>query len=96
MFGDRIDRKMLAFTERSKIANYSLQVFAYALPFVLGVAAALTGGSAMNAVERSGGRYVGNTLAVFSMLAGGLAAVVAGCMMVSLYLWPRLPALYTT
>ncbi len=96
VFGDRIDRKMLAFTERSKIANYSLQVFAYALPFVLGVAAALTGGSAMNAVERSGGRYVGNTLAVFSMLAGGLAAVVAGCMMVSLYLWPRLPALYTT
>ena len=38
----------------------------------------------------------GNTLAVFAMLAGGLAAVVAGCMMVTLYVWPRVPALYTT
>jgi len=26
----------------------------------------------------------------------GLAAVVAGCMMISLYLWPMLPSLYTT
>lgn len=90
VFGDRIDTKMRTLTQNSKIANYALQIFAYVLPFVLGVGAALTGGATMNAVERSGGRYVGNTLAVFSMLAGGLAAVVAGCMMVSLYLWPRL------
>ena len=73
-----------------------LQLVAYVLPFVLGIGAALTGGAAMNAVERSGGRYVGNTLAVFSMLGGGLAAVVAGCMMVTLYVWPRVPSLYTT
>src|SRR5207248_10930404 len=44
IFGDRIDRKMLALTERSKIANYSLQIVAYVLPFFLGLAAALTGG----------------------------------------------------
>ncbi|MBP3954657.1 hypothetical protein J8F10_05090 [Gemmata sp. G18] len=96
VLGERIDRKVLATTERSKIANYSVQICAYVLPFVLGFGAALMGGAAMRAVERSGGKFVGNTLAVFSMLIGGLAAVVAGCMMISLYLWPRLPSFYTT
>lgn len=96
VFGDRFDRAALELTERSRMANYSLQVVAYVLPFVLGIAAAWTGGAAMSAVGRSGGRYAGNTLSVFAMLAGGLAAVVAGCMMVSLYLWPHLPSLYTT
>ncbi len=90
------DRWILTHTTNSKIANSSLQIFVYVLPFVLGVGAALTGGSAMNAVQRSGGRCVGNTLAVFSMLVGGLAAVVAGCMMIALYVWPRVPSLYTT
>jgi hypothetical protein len=96
LFGDRIDRKMLAFTEQSKIANYTLQLFAYVLPFFLGLAGALTGGWAMKVVQASGGKYSGNTLAVFSMLVGGLASVVAGCMMISLYVWPHLPSLYTT
>jgi hypothetical protein len=96
VFGDRIDHKMLALTERSKIANYSLQLVAFVLPFWLGLAGALTGGWAMKVVQQSGGKYAGNTLAVFSMMIGGLAAVVAGCMMVSLYVWPHLPALYTT
>ena len=96
IFGDRIDRKMLALTERSKIANYSLQIVAYVLPFWLGLAGALTGGWAMKVVQQSNGKYSGNTLAVFSMMIGGLAAVVAGCMMVSLYVWPLLPSLYTT
>lgn len=95
-FGDRIDHKMRALTERSKFANYSLQVVAFVLPFFLGLAGALTGGWAMKVVQASGGKYAGNTLAVFSMMIGGLAAVVAGCMVVSLYLWPHLPTLYTT
>jgi hypothetical protein len=95
-FGDRIDNKMLALTTRSKIANYSLQIVAYVLPFWLGLAGALTGGWAMKVIEHSGGKYSGNALAVFSMMIGGLAAVVAGCMMVSLYVWPHLPTLYTT
>ena len=95
VFGERIDSKFRTLTHNSKIANYMLQLVAYVLPFVLGIGAALTGCAAMNAVERSGGRYVGYTLAVFSMLAGGLAAVVAGCMMVTLYVWPHVPALYT-
>jgi hypothetical protein len=96
IFGDRIDRKMLALAERSKFANYSLQVVAFVLPFFLGSAGALLGGWAMKTVQAAGGRYSGNTLAVFSMMIGGLAAVVAGCMMVSLYVWPHLPTLYTT
>src|SRR5687768_1248122 len=37
VFGDDIDRKMLSITERSKIANYSLQLVAYVLPFALGL-----------------------------------------------------------
>lgn len=95
-FGDRIDRKVLAITERSKVTNYTVQLVAYVLPFFLGLAGALTGGWAMKVVQASGGRYAGNTLAVFSMMVGGLAAVVAGCMIISLYVWPRLPAVYTT
>lgn len=96
ILGDRIDRKILALTERSKIANYTLQLVAYVLPFFLGLAGALTGGWAMKIVQASDGKYTGNTLAVFAMMAGGLATVVAGCMMISLYLWPLLPSLYTT
>jgi hypothetical protein len=96
IFGERIDYKMRKLTGESKIANYSVQIVAYILPFVLGVGAALTGGWAMKMVQASGGKYAGNTLAVFSMMIGGLAAVVAGCMMVSLYVWPHLPSLYTT
>lgn len=96
LFGDDIDRRMLTWTERSKFANYSVQLLAYVLPFFLGLAGALTGGWAMKVVQQSGGKYAGNTLAVFSMLVGGLATVVTGCMMVSLYLWPLLPSLYTT
>jgi hypothetical protein len=93
-FGDRIDRKVLALTEQSKAASYAVQFVAYFLPFALGLAGALTGGWAMKLVQSSGGNYVGNTLAVFSMMIGGLAAVVAGCMMMSLYVWPNLPSVY--
>lgn len=95
VFGDRFDRKMLALTERSQVANDLVQLVAFVLPFILGAGAALVGGWAMKAVQSSGGRYAGNTLAVFSMMIGGLAAVTAGCMMVSLYLWPHLPSVYT-
>jgi hypothetical protein len=95
LFGERIDNKMLALTERSKIANYTLQIFAYVLPFALGVVAALTGGAAMRAVQRSQGRRVGNTLAVFAIMIGGLAAAVAGSMIISLYVWPWVPSPYT-
>jgi hypothetical protein len=96
VFGERLDKRMLALTGRSKVANYSLQLVAFVLPFFLGLAAALVGGWAMKAVQASGGRFAGNTLAVFSMMIGGLAAVTAGCMMISLYVWPLLPSTYTT
>jgi hypothetical protein len=95
VFGDRVDRKMVALTERSKIANYSLQVVAFVLPFFLGLGAAIVGGSAMSAIERSAGRTSGNFPAVFSIMIGGFAAVISGCMMLSLYVWPVMPSLYT-
>jgi len=96
VFGGRIDSKMIALTTRSKIANYSLQIVAFMVPFTLGIVAALLGGWGMTAIERTGGIYSGNFQAVFAQLIGSFAAVIAGCMMLSLYVWPYLPALYTT
>lgn len=96
LLGDRIDQKLLALTERSKIASYSLQVIAYFLPLALGIGAALTGGLAMKVIEQSGRQYAGNFQSVFSMLMGGFAAVIAGCMIFSLYVWRFVPSVYTT
>jgi len=96
VFGARIDSKMIDLTTRSKIANYSLQIVAFMVPFTLGIVAALLGGWGMTAIERAGDLYSGNLQAVFAQLIGSFAAVIAGCMMLSLYVWPYLPALYTT
>jgi hypothetical protein len=90
-----VDHKLLELTQRSKIANYSLQVLAFFLPLALGVGAALTGGLAMKVIEQSGGKYAGNFQSVFSMLMGGFAAVIAGCMIFTLYVWPLIPPVYT-
>ena len=95
VFGERFDTKMLALTERSKPARYAVQVVAYFFPFALGIGAALLGGWAMKAVEQSNGQRVGSTLAVFSIMIGGLAAVIAGCMIFSYYVWAWMPSLYT-
>lgn len=95
VFGERIDRKILAITERSKIANYSLQIVAYVLPFLLGLAAALTGGQAMSVIERTNGQYGGYLQTVLAMMIGGFAACIGGCMMLSVFVWPMLPSLYT-
>ena len=94
IFGGRIDSKMIAFTTKSKIANYSLQILAFMVPFVLGVVAALLGGWGMSAIERT--KTSGSMQAVFAQLIGCFAAVISGCMMLSLYVWPYLPSLYTT
>lgn len=95
VFGEHLDKKILEFTERSKIARYSLQIVAFVLPFVLGITAALIGGTAMTAVEKSKGQYSGNFQSVFSILIGGFAAIIAGCMIVSVYIWPLMPSFYT-
>jgi hypothetical protein len=95
VFGDRADKKILALTERSKIARYTLQVVAFVLPFALGLVAALMGGSAMTAIEKSGGTRAGNFQAVFAIMIGGFAAIIGGCMIVSVYVWPHLPSIYT-
>ena len=86
---------MLALTERSKIANYSLQILAFVLPFILGISAAIMGGSALSAIERSRGQTIGNFQGVVSIMIGGFAAAISGSMMMAFYIWPLLPSLYT-
>jgi hypothetical protein len=95
LFGESLDRKILALTERSKIARYCLELIAFGLPFVLGITAALIGATAMRTIEQSRGQYCGNFQAVFSILIGGFASVISGCMIVSIFIWPLVPSLYT-
>ena len=82
-------------TQTSRVTRYTIEVVAFVLPMVLGVGAALLGGEAMKAVEKAGGRYSGSLPAVFAIMIGGLAAVVAGCMTVAVFVWPHVPSLYT-
>lgn len=95
VFGGAVDQKIRAYAETSKIARYSIQIIAFVMPFILGIVAALIGASALKAIELSRGTFVGNFQAVFSILIGGFASVIAGCMMVSIYVWPHVPSLYT-
>jgi len=83
-------------TRESNTTRHTLQLVAYVLPFVLGVGAALAGGEAMRAIERADGAYAGSLPAVFGIMIGGLSAVVSGCMILAVYGWRYVPALYTT
>lgn len=94
LLGERFDQKVLEWTRNSKSARYTLQIVAFVLPFALGLTAAFLGGNALTAIERSGGTRAGNFQGVFAILIGGFAAVIAGCMLVSLYVWPYLPSPY--
>jgi hypothetical protein len=93
--GQRLDQKVLHATERSPTIRYTMQFVAYVLPFLLGLAAAILGGHTMSVIEKSKPRCSGNFQAVFAIMIGGFAAVIAGCMLVSVYLWPNTPSLYT-
>jgi len=73
-----------------------LGVVAFVLPFVLGLGAALAGGEAMRRIERDTEKYGGNFEAVFAIMIGGLAAVISGCMILSVFAWRFVPAAYTT
>jgi hypothetical protein len=95
IFGGPVDRKILELTSQSIFARYTVQVVAFALPFVMGLAATWLGASALKAIEQSRGKYAGNFQAVFSIMIGGFASVIAGCMIVSIYAWPHVPSLYT-
>jgi hypothetical protein len=95
IFGERIDQKVLEATTRSASIRYLVQFVAYVLPFILGLSAAWLGATAMSTIERSIPRRSGNFQAVFAIMIGGFAAVIAGCMLVSVFVWPHLPSLYT-
>ena len=94
LFGGQIDRRMLELTQRSARARFAVQIVAFVLPLILGLAAALLGGNALTAIEKWGGTRSGNFQATFAIMIGGFAAVIAACMVVSIYLWPHLPSLY--
>jgi hypothetical protein len=95
IFGGGADQKILALTERSKIARYSLQLIAFGLPLILGLCATYIGATAMKAIEKSQGRFVGNFQAVFAIMTGGFASVIAGCMIFSIFAWRFVPSIYT-
>ena len=86
-------RQGLPETRDSHVTRYTLETVAFVLPMLLGVGAALLGGEAMKAVEKANGRYTGSLPAVFAIMIGGLAAVVAGCMTFAVYVWPHVPGL---
>lgn len=86
-------REGLSQTRESPVVRYSLQTAAFVLPMLLGIGAALCGGEAMKAIEKAGDRYTGSLPAVFAIMVGGLAAVVAGCMTFAVFVWPFIPAL---
>ena len=95
VIGGDVDQKVLALTERSKIARYSLIFVAFGLPLLLGLLATYVGATAMRVIEQSRGQYGGNFQAVFSIMIGGFASVIAGCMIFSMFVWPYMPSIYT-
>jgi hypothetical protein len=95
IFGERFDRKVLEITSNSRIARVALQGVAFFLPLALGLAATYLGATAIKRIEQSGGKYGGNFQAVFAIMIGGFASVIAGCMILSMYAWPYVPSLYT-
>ena len=72
----------------------AIQFAAYFLPFGLGLGAAIAGGHVMREIERRGRAHAGNRHAVFAIMIGGLAAVVSGCMILAIFVWRHVPALY--
>ncbi|MBA2224656.1 MAG: hypothetical protein N3E46_02635 [Gemmataceae bacterium] len=95
LFGTQVDRIVLAWTERSRVARYSLQAVAFYLPGILGLSAVWMGSQAMAVIERQRGRYSGNFHSVFAIMIGGFAAIISACMIFSVHLWPWMPQLYT-
>jgi hypothetical protein len=95
LFGTQLDRIILAWTERSRVARYTLQAVAFFLPGILGLSAVWMGSHAMGIIEQQRGRYSGNFHSVFAIMIGGFAAIISACMIFSVYLWPWMPRLYT-
>ncbi|QDU21047.1 hypothetical protein [Urbifossiella limnaea] len=83
------------FTHASEGARTALAVVAYALPFVLGVVAAVLGGRAVRTLDNHPARRIGHLYAVFAVMVGSLAAVVSACMAFGVFGWPHVPHYYT-
>src|SRR5204862_7961413 len=96
VFGDRLDRVMTERTAHSRRARVALGLFAFVLPFALGLGAALVGGRAMKLIERDTEKWGGNFEAVFAIMIGGLSAVISGCMILAVFGRRLVPNLYTS
>lgn len=86
----------LEVTRTSQATRYGIQFAAFVLPMILGIGATLLGGETMRTIEKSNGAFSGNLWAVFAMMIGGLAAVVAGCMSAAMFAWTSMPSIYTS
>jgi hypothetical protein len=95
-FGDRLDRVTTERTAHSRRARVAVGLVAFALPFVLGLTAALMGSRAMRLIERDYEKWGGNFESVFAIMIGGLSAVISGCMILAVFGWRLVPNLYTT
>lgn len=83
------------FTHASENARMALALVAYALPFVLGFAAAVLGGRTIRSLDHHPGHRFGHLAAVMAVMIGSLAAVVSACMAFGVYGWPHVPHYYT-
>ena len=84
------------FTHADQNGRMVLALAAYALPFVVGVVAAVLGGRLVRTLDHQPGHRLGHLFAVFAVMVGSLAAVVSACMAFGVYGWPHVPDYYAT
>lgn len=83
------------FTHADENARMMLALVTYALPFVLGVVAAILGGRVVRTLDHQPGYRLGHLFAVNAVMIGSLAAVVSASMAFGVYGWPHIPRYYT-
>ncbi len=83
-------------THAAENARTALAIVGFALPFVLGVTAAVLGGRLLRTLDHRVGHRLGHLFCVFAVMVGSLAAVVSACMAFGVYGWPHVPDYYTS
>jgi hypothetical protein len=84
-----------AFTRDSETARGVVAFVGFGLPVLLGVAGAAFGTRVMRRLGTGPEDRVRHLAAVFAVMIGGLAAVVAVCMLIAVYGWHHVPHYYT-
>lgn len=83
------------FTRDSESARGAIAFVGFGLPVLLGVAGAAFGTRVMRKLGTGQEDRVRHLAAVFAVMIGGLAAVVAACMLFAVYGWQHVPHYYT-